>query len=161
MYNSIGFTLSLLAHLGIAAIFSLALQDKDLDLGYSSAPIVVRLQKDSKIVDAPSLHKKTELPKNNNDISKTTPELPKGFDKLIKRFVSPRYPNYAIKKALEGKVLLSITVNKDGSVDDVTVLSSSGHHLLDQSAQRAAKEWVFQSNAQKHELKKEIIFKLN
>lgn len=50
----------------------------------------------------------------------------------------PPYPVVARRIGVEGTVLLNITVNADGSVQDVSIAKSSGNGDLDQ----AAVEWV-------------------
>ena len=56
----------------------------------------------------------------------------------------PRYPLAARRRGHEGKVLLVIEVDKDGSVRAVDVKESSGSSLLDRAAARAVQRWRFQ-----------------
>lgn len=46
----------------------------------------------------------------------------------------PTYPFEAIQRGLEGRVLLRISIDPDGTVREVVVLESSGHVILDQAA---------------------------
>jgi len=56
----------------------------------------------------------------------------------------PRYPRIALRKALEGIVLLEVTILEDGVPESVSVKKSSGHQFFDKEASRAVKsEWVF------------------
>ena len=55
----------------------------------------------------------------------------------------PRYPLAAQRRGLEGRVLLAIFVDADGSVRDVRVQESSGHSVLDAAAAKAARDWSF------------------
>ncbi len=51
-----------------------------------------------------------------------------------------KYPDRARRSGIEGKVLLSFTVLENGIIEDVRVVSSSGHKILDESAKGAAVE---------------------
>ncbi len=55
----------------------------------------------------------------------------------------PKYPRVARRRGYEGVVLLKVQVDHDGQVNDVLVLKSSGHNVLDRSALKAVKNWVF------------------
>lgn len=54
-----------------------------------------------------------------------------------------RYPSIALRKKLQGVVLLRVRVGVDGSALDVTVERSSSHPVLDQAAVRSVREWRF------------------
>ncbi len=57
----------------------------------------------------------------------------------------PRYPSIALARGLEGTVMLSVRVAADGSVEEVRLLRSSGHRVLDLQALRHVREhWRFQ-----------------
>ncbi|MGH8085043.1 MAG: energy transducer TonB [Lysobacter sp.] len=57
----------------------------------------------------------------------------------------PPYPASALRKGLEGTVLLEVLVDTDGRPMEVTVSRSSGHRELDRAAQRHVLErWRFQ-----------------
>jgi TonB family protein len=84
---------------------------------------------------------------------------PKGVGVLSKIFSSPRgaagnhpryaenpkppYPEEALKKGLEGEVLLRVEVLANGRAGQIEVKSSSGHEVLDRSALSAVKQWKF------------------
>ncbi|MFH2011418.1 MAG: energy transducer TonB [Pseudomonadota bacterium] len=55
----------------------------------------------------------------------------------------PLYPTIAIKKKMEGVVLLRVEVLTDGGVGKIEVYKSSGHKILDESALEAVKNWKF------------------
>ncbi len=55
----------------------------------------------------------------------------------------PHYPREALRKRLEGTVLLSVQVGADGSVLRVGVAQSSGHAILDDAAIEAVQRWRF------------------
>ncbi len=56
---------------------------------------------------------------------------------------APQYPRAARRRGLEGKLVLRVTVDRDGRPDRLTVLESSGHSLLDDAARDAVSRWRF------------------
>jgi protein TonB len=60
--------------------------------------------------------------------------------KLVKD-IRPIYPALARRARIEGTVKLQAVIGKDGSVDQVEVLS--GHPVLAQAAQEAVKQWKY------------------
>ena len=56
----------------------------------------------------------------------------------------PTYPMQARLKHWEGTGLLEVTLKPNGTADTVTVLQSTGHHLLDQDVKTALQQWRFQ-----------------
>ena len=60
--------------------------------------------------------------------------------KLIHR-VEPIYPEQALAARLSGRVVLQVTVNEEGFVSDVQVMS--GHPLLTEPAITAVKQWQY------------------
>lgn len=55
----------------------------------------------------------------------------------------PRYPPAALRRRLEGEVVLIITVDAQGNPTDIQVQKSSRYRELDQEAIRAARSWKF------------------
>ena len=53
----------------------------------------------------------------------------------------PIYPAEAIRQRLEGTVLIRIHVDKTGDVNEVDVIRSSGHSILDEAAVKAVRGW--------------------
>jgi Ca-activated chloride channel homolog len=60
--------------------------------------------------------------------------------KLILK-VDPAYPELARQARVSGKVVLTLTVDEEGNVTDVNVVS--GHPLLDDAAVNAVKQWKY------------------
>ena len=56
---------------------------------------------------------------------------------------APGYPISAIRKQLEGEVLLKILVDERGRATSVEVVDSSGHRVLDEAARKAVMKWRF------------------
>lgn len=59
--------------------------------------------------------------------------------------VNPRpvYPDIALRKGWEGRVLLRVDVKKNGSVGRVAIEHSSGFSALDRAALKAVRRWQF------------------
>jgi protein TonB len=55
----------------------------------------------------------------------------------------PAYPEAAMERGLEGKVLMKVHVQPNGKPDSVTVSKSSGHSILDAAAVSTVKQWSF------------------
>jgi len=56
----------------------------------------------------------------------------------------PQYPSQAVRDRLQGTVLLRLFVDSTGRVEDVEVVESSGHAMLDDAAMEAVKKWTGQ-----------------
>ena len=67
---------------------------------------------------------------------------------VIKRAM-PKYPQYAVKNGLEGAVLVSFSIEKDGNVSDIQVEASDKDGLFDASAKLAVQRWVFTKPSKK------------
>jgi len=67
---------------------------------------------------------------------------------VIKRAM-PNYPKYAVKNGLEGAVLVSFSIEKDGNVSDIQVEASDKDGLFDASAILAVQRWVFTKPSKK------------
>lgn len=63
---------------------------------------------------------------------------------LYKQNTSPPYPRKARRMGYEGIVMLKVLINEKGRVDDLTVLKSSGHTVLDRAALSAVRKWLFE-----------------
>lgn len=55
----------------------------------------------------------------------------------------PDYPEMAMERGWEGKVLMKVHVLANGKPDSVAVARSSGHDVLDDEAVRTVKNWTF------------------
>lgn len=87
-----------------------------------------------------------EPPVNLNDDSEETlrmveelPEYPGGMVAFVKWLTENlKYPEAALRQHIEGRVMISFIVNKDGSLSDIKVRESA-NKLLDTEALRVAK----------------------
>jgi protein TonB len=57
----------------------------------------------------------------------------------IERIGNLNYPDEARRQQLHGQLVLTVALNRDGSVKDIDVIQASGHKLLDESAIRIVK----------------------
>ena len=68
-----------------------------------------------------------------------SPEFPGGMKELLKYMKENlQYPEEAIEKGIEGRVICQFTVKTDGSIDNIVVLKSI-HKSLDEEAIRLIK----------------------
>jgi TonB family protein len=84
----------------------------------------------------------------------------------IKNYSQPEYPSNLRKRNIEGEVIVSLRIDKEGNVHDLKIHKSSGFDSFDQAALKAVSEWNFEA-AKKDGNKVEVIvnlpirFKLN
>jgi len=55
----------------------------------------------------------------------------------------PPYPFIARKKGIQGKLILEVFVNEDGSVKNVRISQSSGYEILDKVSKMTIEKWIF------------------
>jgi periplasmic protein TonB len=65
------------------------------------------------------------------------------FDANYLRNPAPPYPALSKRMGEEGKVVLRVSVNPQGSADSVDIKTSSGSPRLDESAQKTVRNWKF------------------
>ena len=67
---------------------------------------------------------------------------------VIKR-AAPVYPKYAVKRNIEGAVLVNFSIEKDGGVSDIEVVESDQDGLFDASAILGVQKWLYTKSSQK------------
>lgn len=60
----------------------------------------------------------------------------RGWSDRVQRIGNLNYPDAARQQKLYGDLLLTVGLNRDGSIQSITVIRSSGHPLLDAAAER-------------------------
>ena len=75
--------------------------------------------------------------------------------------IKPKYPKIAIQRGYEGILKLKVTIQKDGSVNNVLVIESTGYKILDNAGIKAAKESKFYPLTKQSELNIVYELKLN
>jgi len=68
--------------------------------------------------------------------------VPYEKEPTVVRRVEPKYPDIALRAGLEGNVFVKVWVDKEGKVRKVVILKSDAE-IFNQSAEDAAKQWVF------------------
>jgi len=79
--------------------------------------------------------------------------------------VQPVYPSRALKRGIQGTVVLAVTLTTNGHVASVNVHKASGSNMLDEAAMDAVKQWLFapyleQGIAKEHTYNIEIKFNI-
>ena len=64
-------------------------------------------------------------------------------DPSYRKLYQPKYPPAAVRRRLEGEVMLRVLVSVDGSPLKISIDRSSRHRELDQAAMQAVKRWKF------------------
>lgn len=72
----------------------------------------------------------------------------------------PRYPLPALRARIEGQAEVAFTVQPDGSVRDVRLLSSTAGGMFDASALAVAQRWRFEATGQAHASSRTVRFRL-
>jgi protein TonB len=85
----------------------------------------------------------TALPATQSKDTLSAPAL-KLARPIYKQNTPPPYPRKARRLGYEGIVMLKVLINENGRVDDLTVLKSSGHNVLDRAALSAVRKWLFE-----------------
>lgn len=67
---------------------------------------------------------------------------------VIKRAL-PIYPKYAVKKGVEGAVLINFSIDTDGNASDIQVVASDQDGLFDASAILGVQMWLYTKPAKK------------
>lgn len=80
----------------------------------------------------------------------------------VQSFTEPVYPKSALKRGIQGAIKVKIFINIDGLPDDIQILQSSGHKILDEAALVAIKKWVFKKGGGPlYYVVKTIVFQIN
>ena len=125
---------------------------------------------EKKIINQESLTNKIDLEnkyrgivngKKDEDIERGS-ILGKGVDKITcLNCIKPKYPKLAIQRGYEGILKLKVTIQKNGSVNNVLVIESTGYKILDNAGIKAAKESKFYPLTKQSELNIIYDLKLN
>ncbi len=58
--------------------------------------------------------------------------------------VEPRYPAKALKRRVEGYVIMSFTIDETGKPDDIEVVEANPRRMFEREAVRALRNWKYQ-----------------
>ncbi|MEL1262996.1 energy transducer TonB [Pseudoxanthomonas putridarboris] len=73
---------------------------------------------------------------------------------------APRYPLPALRAGTEGQAEVAFTIQPDGSVRNVQVVSSTPSGVFDASAVAVAQRWRFEATGQAHALRRTVLYRL-
>jgi len=62
---------------------------------------------------------------------------------IYRKNTPPQYPLIARRRGYQGKVLLEVLVKKDGKVGSIRLARSSGYEILDRTAIKGVRKWLF------------------
>lgn len=62
---------------------------------------------------------------------------------VVTHRVEPQYPASALRRGIEGEVDVEFTVQPDGSVTDIRIISATPRGVFEQSVRRAVARWGF------------------
>ena len=57
--------------------------------------------------------------------------------------VPPQYPERALQRGIEGRVLIEFTISKSGSVKDAKVVAYEPSQIFNKAALKAVKQWKY------------------
>lgn len=91
------------------------------------------------------------------------PALPSVFqdEKPVNKKPFPKYPREAEDNMIEGDITVSITVNEDGRVMDVQVVSANPAGVFDQEVLNKVRQWQFKRDGTMYEAEQKFIFKID
>ncbi len=73
----------------------------------------------------------------------------------------PEYPAIAVRWGWEGAVHLKFKILKNGHVDEVKIIKSSGYPIMDNAAKSTVETWKFPKQKKDIYKEAEFIFKIN
>jgi periplasmic protein TonB len=92
----------------------------------------------------PAMVKKNRLASGSSTISEPpAPAIIEAKPKYLEND-PPDYPRIARRRGYCGTVVVEVFVSRTGRAEDVTLFSSSGHRILDESALSAVADWRFE-----------------
>lgn len=77
------------------------------------------------------------------------------------RQVAPKYPPVAGRRRQEGQVEVAFTINPDGRVSDVQVLSSDPPRVFDRAAMAAMEDWRFEAPGRSIRSSRTFLFRMD
>lgn len=116
-------------------------------------PRVHKVKKQTKVTKhTATVTRTTALPRPQTNQAQTSPIQPKTIPETYTapNYVAaylhnpaPVYPLPARRRGISGRVLIRAQITADGHCQDVQIIKSSGHRILDETALAAVKKWRF------------------
>jgi len=108
----------------------------------NSAPALDTQLFEPVVAESSELAEASDLPAQPS-LGSMSPDREASADTSIAQMQRPVYPRIAVNQRWEGEVMLRVSVDAFGRALAVSVEQSSGHRLLDTSAQQAVMGWRF------------------
>ena len=111
-----------------------------------------KVEFEQKTVDVKQVSVEEKPKKNSDSLNKKSNDnrmsQNKNLSKALYKIGSinnphPPYPLIARKKGFEGKLILEVLVNEDGSVKSTSIRESSGYEILDNVSKKTVEKWTF------------------
>ena len=111
-----------------------------------------KVEFEQKTVDVKQASVEEKQKKSSNSLNKKSKDnrisQNKNLSKALYKIGSinnphPPYPLIARKKGFEGKLILEVLVNEDGSVRSTSIRESSGYEILDTVSKETVEKWTF------------------
>ena len=100
--------------------------------------------KQARVKEKPRKSNDSPHKKSNDNKTSQNKNLSKAFYKIGSiNNPHPPYPIIARKKGFEGKLILEVLVNEDGSVKSSSIRESSGYEILDTVSKETVEKWTF------------------
>ena len=100
--------------------------------------------KQARVEEKPKKSNDSPNKKSNDNRTSQNKNLSKAFYKIGSiNNPHPPYPIIARKKGFEGKLILEVLVNEDGSVKSTSIRKSSGYKILDTVSKETVEKWTF------------------
>ena len=109
-------------------------------------PIQKAEVKESKQVEEQSIVTNLTVPEameSTQNFELSVPIVVQNVAYVNKKICTPKYPRVSRKRGERGKVLVRVSINRDGSSEKVEIEQSSGFDRLDQAAMDSAKKCRF------------------
>lgn len=89
-----------------------------------------------------------------------SPRTPAARAPRLVQDAAPRYPLPALRGKIEGQAEVAFTIQPDGSVRNVQLVSSTPLGVFDDSAVAVASRWRFEATGQAHSSRRTVLFRL-
>ncbi|MBT7609598.1 MAG: energy transducer TonB [Bacteriovoracaceae bacterium] len=126
----------------------------------SQSRVSVTLVKGERPLNKTPLKTISKRSKKEQKVRKNKHQKLRRFNSIVKNYSPPPYPLIAIRKGIEGEVLIKLSINSQGQVNQVILLQSSKSTVLDQSVIKTAKNWTFETT-RPLQFQKRIVFRLD
>ncbi|MBS1160010.1 MAG: outer rane transport energization protein TonB [Proteobacteria bacterium] len=109
----------------------------------SAAPSIDTSSSKQAVVSAPPAAPPESQPTASTNAPAAEPVSSARFDADYLKNPAPAYPPLARRMGEEGKVILRVSVQPQGTADSVEIRTSSGSPRLDEAAQKTVRNWKF------------------